>query len=53
MAGARTTVILGGLHIQSGRKTKHMAWCECLYLSTYLRMLIPEAKADHLGPFGG
>ena len=54
LAGARTTVILS--RIPYSQWTKYESYGGAIpnvYLSSYLRTLIPEAKADHLGPFGG
>jgi hypothetical protein len=52
-AGARTTVILGGLPYSQWTKYEIYGQVPNVYLASYLRTLIPEAKADHLGPFGG
>ena len=50
-AGARTTVILGRTPYSQWTKYEIYGTVPNVYLATYLRTLIPEAKADHLGPF--
>jgi hypothetical protein len=54
LAGARTTVMLS--RIPYSQWTRYETYGNSIpnvYLAPYLRTLIPEAKADHLGPFGG
>jgi hypothetical protein len=52
-AGARTTVILGRLPYSQWTRYETYGVVPNVYLAVDLRGLIPEAKADHLGPFGG
>jgi hypothetical protein len=51
--GARTTVILGSTPYSQWTRYEVYGVVPNVYLAADLRRLIPEAKADHLGPFGG
>jgi hypothetical protein len=53
LTGARTTVILGRIPYSQWTRYEFYGDVSNVYLASFLRTLIPEAKADHLGPFGG
>jgi hypothetical protein len=50
--GARTIVILGHTPYAQWGRYEIYGTVPNVYQSSYLKTLIPEAKADHLGPFG-